>query len=109
MNRGCSAEEKFGARWIWAWQVRIVQRARFGCVQASQGRVVGNDNIRVIAEALHAAIPKIAMNVIIAARRLSKKFNVPHSRQYEPNDDNAPGKCRAGAPPAKKLTDRQKV
>jgi hypothetical protein len=32
------------------------------------------------------------MNIIIGARRHPKKFNVPHSSQEEPNDDNASGK-----------------
>src|SRR4029077_15490972 len=65
MNRGYGAEEKLSARWIWARYIRIVQRAGFGCVQRAERRIAGNDHIRVIAKPLHAAIPKISMNVII--------------------------------------------
>ena len=65
MNRGYGAEEKLSARWIWARQIRVVQRAGLGCVQRGERRIAGNDKIRVIAEPLHAAIPNIAMNVII--------------------------------------------
>jgi hypothetical protein len=32
------------------------------------------------------------MNIIIGAGGQPKKFNVPHSRQDEANDDDAPGK-----------------
>jgi hypothetical protein len=32
------------------------------------------------------------MDIIISARGQPKKFNVPHSSQDEPNDDNSPGK-----------------
>jgi hypothetical protein len=65
------------------------------------------------------------MNVIIGARGDAKKCNVPHRSQDKPNDDNAAGKfwcgvepalsdrthgaSRMGAPPAKKLTDREEV
>jgi hypothetical protein len=45
------------------------------------------------------------MNIILGARRQPKKFNVPHSSQDKPNDDDAPGKCWR----SEKLTDRQKV
>ena len=65
MNRCYGAEEKLSARWIWARQIRVVQRAGLGCVQPGERRVAGNNNIRVIAEPLHAAIPNISMNVII--------------------------------------------
>jgi hypothetical protein len=34
-------------------------------VQAGKRRVAGNDDIRVIAEPLHAAIPNISMNVVV--------------------------------------------
>src|ERR1700674_3640849 len=75
MNRGYGAEEKLGARWIWGRYIRVVQRAGFECVQRAERRVAGNDNIRVIAEPLHPAVPKISMNVIIGARGQPKKFN----------------------------------
>jgi hypothetical protein len=42
------------------------------------------------------------MDIVIGARGQPKKFNVPHSSQDEPNDDNASGKPWRG----KKLTDR---
>jgi hypothetical protein len=45
------------------------------------------------------------MNIIIGARGHPKKFNVPHSSQDEPNDDNASGKSWR----REKLTDRQEV
>ena len=61
-------------------------------MQPLNGRIAGNDKIGVVAEPLQAAIPNIAMNIIIGARGQPKKFNVPHSSQDEPNDDNAPRK-----------------
>jgi hypothetical protein len=43
------------------------------------------------------------MNIIIGARRHSKKCNVPRGSEDKPNDDNSPGKyCRS-----EKFTDRQ--
>jgi hypothetical protein len=45
------------------------------------------------------------MNIIIGARGLPKKFNVPHSSQDEPNDDNASVKVGR----SEKLTDRQEI
>jgi hypothetical protein len=33
------------------------------------------------------------MNIFIGARRYSKKCNVPHGSQDEPNDDNASREC----------------
>jgi hypothetical protein len=45
------------------------------------------------------------MDIIIGARGYPKKFNVPHSSQDEPNDDNASGKSWR----SEKLADRQKV
>jgi hypothetical protein len=71
-------------------------------MQRANGRIAGNDNIWVVAEPLQAAIPKIAMDVVVSACRQSKKFDVPHSSQDEPDDDNAPGKFWCG----EKLTDR---
>src|ERR1700674_655995 len=109
MNRGYGAEEKLSARWIWARYLRVIQRAGFGCVQRAESRVAGNDNIRVIAESLHAAIPNISMNVIIGARRHPKKCNAPHSSQDEPNDDNASGNASFKFGRSEKLADRQEV
>jgi hypothetical protein len=65
MNRCYGAEEKLSARWIWARQIRVVQRAGLGCVQRAERRIAGNDNIRVVAEPLHAAIPNVSVNIII--------------------------------------------
>jgi hypothetical protein len=31
------------------------------------------------------------MNIVVSSRGQSKKFNVPHRSQDEPNDHNAPG------------------
>jgi hypothetical protein len=45
------------------------------------------------------------MDIIIGARGHPKKFNVPHSSQDEPNDDNASRKSWR----SEKLTDRQEV
>jgi hypothetical protein len=49
------------------------------------------------------------MNVIIGARGRPKKFNVPHSRQDEPNDDNASRNVSFKFWRSEKLTDRQEV
>jgi hypothetical protein len=45
------------------------------------------------------------MNIIVGARGHPKKFNVPHSSQDEPSDDNSSGKSSR----SEKLTDRQEV
>jgi hypothetical protein len=71
-------------------------------MQRFDGRIAGDDKIGIVAEPLQAAIPNISMNVIIGARGLPKKFNVPHRGQDEPNDDNSPGKLWR----SEKLTDR---
>jgi hypothetical protein len=71
-------------------------------MQPPSGGIAGNDNIRVVAEPLQAAIPNISMDIIIGARGHPKKFNVPHSSQDEPNDDNASRKSWR----SEKLTDR---
>ncbi len=70
MNRRYAAEEKLSACRIWARDLWVVQRAGFGCVQAGERRIAGNQNVRVVAEPLHAAIPNIAMNIVIQTRRL---------------------------------------
>ena len=72
-------------------------------------RIAGNHNIGVVAEPLQAAIPNIAMNIIIGARGHPKKFNVPRGCQDEPNDDNAPGNASFKSGRSEKLTDRQEV
>jgi hypothetical protein len=74
-------------------------------MQPLNGRIAGNDKIGVVAEPLQAAIPNIAMNIIIGARGHPKKCNVPHSSEDEPNDDNSPRKYWR----SEKLTDRQEV
>src|ERR1700730_9719640 len=78
-------------------------------MQPLRGRVAGNDNIGVIAESLDAAVPNIAMDIIIGARGQAKKFNVPHNSQNEPNDDKAPGNTWFKFRRSKNLTDRQEV
>ena len=70
-------------------------------MQVLNGRIAGNDNIGVVAEPLQPAIPNISMNIIISTRRDSKKLNVPHSSQHEPNDHDAPWKSWC----CEKLTD----
>jgi hypothetical protein len=45
------------------------------------------------------------VDIVIGARRSSKEFNVPHSSQDKPKDDNSPGKVRR----SEELTDRQEV
>jgi coproporphyrinogen III oxidase-like Fe-S oxidoreductase len=61
-------------------------------MQGFGGRIAGNDNIRIVAEPLQAAIPNVSMDIIIGARGQAKKFNVPCRCKDESNDDNAPGK-----------------
>jgi len=65
MNPCYGPEEKLSARWIRAGYIGVVQRAGLGCVQPAERRIVGNDNIGVIAEPLYAAIPNISTNIII--------------------------------------------
>jgi len=76
--------------------------AGFGSMKPISSRIAGDDNIWVVAEPLQAAVPNISMNIVIGARGEPEKFNVPHSSQDEPNDDNAPGKLWH----CEKLTDR---
>ena len=75
-------------------------------MQPLDGRIAGNDKIGVVAEPLQAAIPNISMNIIIGARGQPKKFNVPHSSQDEPDDDNASGNALFKFRRSEKLTDR---
>jgi hypothetical protein len=37
------------------------------------------------------------MNIVVSSRGQPKKFNVPHSSQHEPNDDDASRKFLVGA------------
>jgi hypothetical protein len=46
------------------------------------------------------------MDIIIGARGHPQKFNVPHSSQDEPNDDNASGNASFKFGRSEKLTDR---
>ena len=69
MNRRNSPEEELRTGWIGARHFWVVQRAGLGCVQPAERRVARNDDVRVITEALHVAIPNISMNVIIFTRR----------------------------------------
>src|SRR5438552_13852618 len=78
-------------------------------MQSLKPRIARNHKIRVVAEPLQAAIPNIAMNVIIVARWQPKKFNVPHRSQEEPNDDNTPRNASFKSGRSEKLTDRQEV
>ena len=87
-NRGYGAEKKLRSCRIWARQIRIVQVAGFRRMQPLNRGIAGNDKIWVVAEPLQAAIPNIAMNIIIGARGHSKKFNVPYRGQDEADDDN---------------------
>ncbi len=91
LNRGNGAKKKLCSCWIWARQIRVVQVAGFRGMQALHGRIAGNDKIGVVAEPLQAAIPNVAMDIIIGTRGQPKKFNVPHSSQDEPDDNDAPG------------------
>jgi hypothetical protein len=105
LNRGYGAEKMLGSGWIWAREIRVVQVAGFRSMQSLRGRIAGNDDIRIVAKPLQAAIPNIAMDIIIGARGQPKKCNVPRRSQDEPNDDNASWKYRRD----EKLTDRQEV
>src|SRR6267378_4266813 len=106
LNRGYCAEKKLRSCWIWARKIRVVQVAGFRSMQPLNGRIAGNDNIGVVAEPLQAAIPNIAMDIIIGARGQPKKCNVPHSSQDKPDDDNAPGNASFKFGRSEKLTDR---
>jgi hypothetical protein len=74
-------------------------------MQPLRSRIGGNDNIWVIAKPLQAAVPYISMNVIIGTGGQPKKFNVPHSGQDEPEEDDAPGKSGC----CKKLADPEEI
>jgi hypothetical protein len=69
------------------------------------GRITGNDKIRVVTEPLQAAVPDISVDIIIGARGQPKKLDVPHSSQDEPGDDDAPLKSRC----CEELADREQV
>src|SRR6266849_598113 len=78
-------------------------------MQIFDGRIVGNNKIGVVAEPLHAAIPNIAMDIIVGTRGHPKKFNVPHRSQDETDDHNASGNASFKLWRGEKLTDRQEV
>src|SRR6202021_4063609 len=96
MNRRDHAEEKFSARWIWARDFWIVQRASLGRVQPADRSVIGNHYIRVIAKPLHAAIPEITMNVVIWTWGVQKKWKVPQRTQHHPVVEDVAGVLRRG-------------
>jgi hypothetical protein len=77
----------------------------FRSVQPLNGRIAGNDKIGIVAEALQAAIPNIAVNIIIGSRRQTKKTNVPYSSQHKANDDYMPPKSWR----SEQLADRTEV
>src|SRR5258708_22568260 len=58
-------------------------------MQSGKCRVVRNHDVRVIAEALHATVPNIAMNVVVWARWRSQKLEMPQGRQRETEDEDA--------------------
>src|SRR5215469_735137 len=93
MNRCYSAEEKLCAGRIRAGYFRVVERARLRRVQFFIRGVAWNNNVRVMAEPLHAAVPHIAMNIVISARRPDKKCHMPRGSQREPNYDYVPRKA----------------
>jgi len=75
-SRYARRKEELRARRIWARYVRLFSvRVSGVCNPRAQG--AGNDNIRVIAEPLHMAIPNISMNVIIRSRRHQYKWKTP--------------------------------
>ncbi len=89
MNRRDGAEEELCSGRIRTGDLRVIQRAGFGGLQRGERGVVGNDNVRVIAEALNAAIPNVAVNVVIWPRGLQQERKMPHGRKHEPDDDYA--------------------
>ncbi len=105
VNRGHDAEEKLRARWIGTWQVRMVQRAGFGCLQTGESRIAGNDQIGVVAEPLHTAIPKIAMNIVVCAGWQAEKLDMPDGSENKPKNDDSSGKSGR----SKKFADREQV
>ena len=62
---------------------------RLGCVQAGKRGVTRNHDVRVIAKPLHAAVPNIAMNVVVYARWHSQKLEMPQCRKSETEDEDA--------------------
>ena len=52
------------------------------------GRIAGHDQIRVVAQPLQAAIPEVAVNIVIGARWHPKECDVPHRGQCQPNDND---------------------
>jgi hypothetical protein len=58
-------------------------------MQCLSSRIAGDDKIRVISKPLQAAVPNIAMNIIIGADGKAKKLNVPRGSQHEPEYDDA--------------------
>jgi hypothetical protein len=105
VNGGHGAEEQLRPRRIGARDIRIVQRAGLGCVQPVESTVARDEDIRVMAEPLHAAIPHIPANVIVWTRWHSQEWNVPQSRQHEPKDDDVLRDLRRG----QDLAEREEV
>src|SRR5690349_3529492 len=89
VNRSYGAEKELGSCRIWAWHLWIIQCTRLGCVQTDKCRVVWNYDVGVIAEALHAAVPQVSMNVVVQTRWHAQELNMPQSGQGKAEDDDA--------------------
>src|SRR6516162_4117434 len=59
-------------------------------MQFAKGGIAGDDQIRVISEPLHTAIPNITMNVVIWARRHPEELNMAQSCKRKPDENNMP-------------------
>src|ERR1700756_4712895 len=91
--------------------MRVIQGASFCSMQRFRSRIAGDDKVGVVAETLQAAIPNIAVNIIIGAWGQPKKRKGPTSGEGKTSQNHAPRKCRggAGATSAKQFTNCEQV
>ena len=87
----------------------MIECARLRRVQRRERRIARNHKIGIVAEPLETAIPDIAMDIIIRARRLPQKLNVPHRGKEETNNDDAPSYLLFKFRRNEKLAHRQEI
>src|SRR5262249_1661165 len=80
-ERGDSAKEELGPRWIWCWQLGVVHEERLIGVELAERWVAGLKDIWVVSEPLHAPVPYVAVNVGRKHRRQDEERNSPKGRE----------------------------
>ena len=102
---GDGAKEELGSRRIGAGHLGVIQRDGFGGVQRGEGRIVGNKKIWIIPEALDAAIPDVAVDVVIQSRRQAQEEKMPEGGERKAKEEDARRETGSG----RELAEGQKV